>query len=73
VMSKVTVFWVVTLCSDVVGYQHFGGTSCLHFQGEVKVATASPPVTFISLLHHYYMALQPRSPWPECLILPPWP
>jgi hypothetical protein len=29
----VEVFWVVTPCSDVVGYQRFGGTCCLHLQG----------------------------------------
>jgi len=28
---QVMVFWVVTLCSDVVGYQLFGGLCCLHF------------------------------------------
>jgi len=26
---QVAVFWVVTSCSDVVGYQRFGGPSCL--------------------------------------------
>jgi hypothetical protein len=26
----VVVFWVMTLCSDVVGYQFFGGPCCLH-------------------------------------------
>jgi hypothetical protein len=28
-------FWVVTLCSVVVGYQCFRGPCCLHLQGEV--------------------------------------
>jgi hypothetical protein len=28
------VFWIVTLCSDVVGYQCFGGSCFLHLQGE---------------------------------------
>jgi hypothetical protein len=31
---KVEVFWVMTLCGDVVGYQFFGGQYCLHLQGE---------------------------------------
>jgi len=26
-------FWVVTLCSDMVGYQLFRGPCCLHLQG----------------------------------------
>jgi len=35
-----TVFWVVTLCSDVVRCQHFGRPRCLHLQGEVSAALA---------------------------------
>jgi len=30
VKTEVAVFWVVTPCSDVVGYQHFGGPHSLH-------------------------------------------
>jgi len=31
-------FWVVTPCSDVVGYQQFGGLCCLRLRGEeVKI------------------------------------
>jgi hypothetical protein len=30
---QIVVFWVMILCSDVVGYQHFGGPRCIHFQG----------------------------------------
>jgi hypothetical protein len=29
-------FWVVTLCSDKVGYQRFRGPCCLHIQSEVR-------------------------------------
>jgi hypothetical protein len=28
----VVVHWVRTRCKLVVGYQHFGGTHCLHFE-----------------------------------------
>jgi hypothetical protein len=37
-MIQVVVFWVMTPCSDVVGYQRFGGPCCLHLQGEVSEA-----------------------------------
>jgi hypothetical protein len=32
----VMVFWIVTPCSVVVGYQRFGRPCCFHLQGEVK-------------------------------------
>jgi hypothetical protein len=35
VMFQVEVFWVVTPCSVVVGYQNFRSPWCLHLQGEV--------------------------------------
>jgi hypothetical protein len=34
VKIQVEVLWVVTPCSDVVGYQRFEGPCCLHLQGE---------------------------------------
>jgi len=34
-MFQVKVFWVVTPCSVVVGYQCLRGPCCLHLQGEV--------------------------------------
>jgi hypothetical protein len=33
VMFQLKVFWVMTLCSVVVGYQCFRGLCCLHLQG----------------------------------------
>jgi hypothetical protein len=33
-MFQDRVFWVVTFCSVVVGYQRFGGPCCFHLQGE---------------------------------------
>jgi hypothetical protein len=35
VMFQVEVFWVVTLCSYMVGYQRFGGPCCFHLQGDL--------------------------------------
>jgi len=34
VKIEVVVFWIVPFCSDIVGYQCFGGPCCLHLQGE---------------------------------------
>jgi len=34
VMFQVKVFWVVMLCSAVVGYQHIRGPRCLHLHPE---------------------------------------
>jgi hypothetical protein len=39
VTMKRTIFWDVTLCSPVDVHQRFGGTYCLHLQGQ-KVSTA---------------------------------
>jgi hypothetical protein len=35
------VFWVVTTCYVVVGYQRFIGPCCLHFQGEMAALGAN--------------------------------
>jgi len=35
-MIQVMVFWVMTVCSDVTGYQCFGGPCYFHHQGEVN-------------------------------------
>jgi len=45
------VFWVVTLGSVVVGYQHFGGLCCLHSQGEMEAAWSSK----VSVYYHNTM------------------
>jgi hypothetical protein len=36
VKIQVDIFWVVTPCSVVVGYQPFGEPCCFHLQGEVN-------------------------------------
>jgi len=30
-LGLIVVFWIVTPCSDMVGYQQFGGPCCFHF------------------------------------------
>jgi len=34
VKVHIEVFWGVTLCSFVVGYEHFGALCCFQFRGE---------------------------------------
>jgi hypothetical protein len=36
VMFQFKVFWVVTPCGPVVGYQRLGSPYCLHLHGEVS-------------------------------------
>jgi hypothetical protein len=40
-MFEVAVFWDVTPCIDVVGYQSYGESYCLHVQGEYGGTKAS--------------------------------
>jgi len=35
---QVVVFWVMTPCSDVVGYESFGGPCSFHLQSEMSGA-----------------------------------
>jgi hypothetical protein len=37
----IMVFWVLMSCSDVVGYQHFGGPCYFQLQGEVEAVCIS--------------------------------
>jgi hypothetical protein len=39
VYIQVEVFWIVTLCSDAVGYQRLGRPCCLHLQDRVNTGT----------------------------------
>jgi hypothetical protein len=39
VSTKMSVFWVVALCSLVEVYQRFGGPCCLHHQGDHDATT----------------------------------
>jgi len=43
---QVAVFWVMTPCSDVVGYRRFGGPCCLRLQGELDGAWTEIQVVF---------------------------
>jgi len=59
---KIVVFHIVAPCSDVVGYQRFGGSRCLHLQDEVESRVTHrndniPP--------HQYTAPQPGKPRTE--------
>jgi len=57
---QVMVFWVVTLCSDVVGYQHLLKLCYPNCQGKVKWRQHCPPN--IGIPPHHCLASQPRRP-----------
>jgi hypothetical protein len=66
VSLQVEVLWVVTPCSDVVGYQPLGGGLWLHAPGD----GVSTVLRNVGILPHHYTASQPRktstlcsSPW----------
>jgi len=47
-MFQVEIFWVVTSCSFVVGYQCFRGPCCLHLQDDVTTQkTSSSNITAV--------------------------
>jgi len=58
------VFWAMTLCSDMTGYQLFGGLSYLHFQGE---DVGSQVLRKVGTLSHHITTQRRRleswSPW----------
>jgi hypothetical protein len=50
VKIQVWVLWIVMPCSVAVGYQCFGGSCCLHFQGEVHgTGTGTTCIAAVSL------------------------
>jgi hypothetical protein len=53
----VEIFWVMTPCSVVVGYQRFGRSCCPHLQAEGNKVLRN-----FGILPHHFTALRPRSP-----------
>jgi len=47
--EKHVVFWVMTTCSDVVEYQHFGQRCCLHLQGVITSWRYHPIILFATV------------------------
>jgi hypothetical protein len=57
VKIQVDFFWVVTQCSDVLGYQLFSGQCCLHLH--YSEAGGSMVLRNFVIVPEYYTALQP--------------
>jgi hypothetical protein len=66
VKIQVQVFWVVTPCNDVVGYQRFRNPCCLHLQGMMAkkiVFTPEPnPVVLVQLVGKFERQTSLRKP-----------
>jgi len=61
---QVEVFWVVTPGSVMVGYWRFGGSCCLHFQGEEVKNGGNMILRNVGILsHHYTASKQHNSTW----------
>jgi len=60
VTIQVEVFCVVTQCSVMAGYQRFGGSCCLHLQGEVGhgITTQKTSTCFIYSVIRFFMQKQ---------------
>jgi len=56
---QVTIFWVLTLCSDVVGCHNFRVLYCLHLLCDITSRHPEDGGSMV-LLPHHYTALQPN-------------
>jgi hypothetical protein len=61
VMFQVEVFWIVTPCGVVIGYQRFRGTCCLHLQGGVTLKRWCPMTLDPGYIWDWRMAHHPRA------------
>jgi len=52
---QIHVFWAVTPCNNVAGYQLFRGSRCLHLQGEVYGSWIQIQVVVCALWHSVVM------------------
>jgi len=67
---QIIVLWFVTPCNDVVGYQSFGGSCCLHLHGPVKPEDGGSKILRNSgILLHHYMGLKPKRPRLDSVVL----
>jgi len=67
----VAVFWVVTLCTIVVGYHHYKGpcSASTPHTSHHSVGGASKVLQNIDILLHYHTVSQSRRPQLELFIL----
>jgi len=63
---QVTVFWIVTPCSNVAGYQCFRASCCLHLEPEDR---GSMVIWNIGILPHHYTVSQPTRSQLESSLL----
>jgi hypothetical protein len=57
VKIQIEVFWAVTLCNEVVGYQCFGGPCCFHLLDETNAIGCHDPED----LNLYFLVLDLQS------------
>jgi len=60
VTFHIEVFWVVTPCNSVLGYEPFRGPCCLHLQGEMKME-ASMDLRNDGIVPQHYTVSQLRK------------